>query len=88
MQPNYLPPVFYYIVDKTTLTMCSERPRGVNLTQWHQLSAEDKFEGGPSHETCCTLCGVPFFIYLAPLDDGPEVSEDTLVWSTYFFARK
>ena len=41
---------------------------------------------GPSEEAFCALCGLPFFIHIANFRS--TVTEDDLVWLSYFLARK
>lgn len=40
---------------------------------------------GPPHEAYCTLCGVPFWLYMELSGDDQD---DSYYWVSYFLARK
>lgn len=52
------------------------------------MATDLRLRDNPTHELYCTLCGVPFWLYLNLGRGNPENGPDDLAWTGYFLARK
>lgn len=56
------------------------------LCEWQERDEKRRRDEGFPHESYCTLCGIPFWLYLEY--NGFVDSEGDFDWASYFLARK
>ena len=60
----------------------------LTFPQWQELSEAERLDIGFAHEFYCTLCGIPFWLYLTRHRGTFESDEDCFAWASFFLARK
>lgn len=69
--------------------MVSKEEHGRILREWQEQDEKQRLDRGLMHEHYCTLCGIPFWLYMSEHFGGPaDNDEGGFAWASYFLARK
>lgn len=69
--------------------MVSQEEHRRILREWQEMDEEQRLDGGLTHELYCTLCGIPFWLYISEHFGPPaDSNQGGFAWAAYYLARK